>query len=198
MVHIIIPSCKPIHECEKLIEELHASCVIVESIIHTGFKVSASTNRNYGLNRSSAEYVIMVDDDMTGFYTGWDADLVDALKSNGAVAVSPRLVNADGSTGEMMGLSIPADGDVFIVKEKVLPTACICFKNDGTRFDEVFIGSGWEDTDFCKQLELRYPDKPFCIANAIKLVHNNEMKNQNGKYWVYNKQYFMLKWGAVI
>ena len=53
--------------------------------IPTGFNASASVNRNYGLMKAFEtinEYIIMIDDDIGGFYTGWQHDLVEPLKTD--------------------------------------------------------------------------------------------------------------------
>jgi hypothetical protein len=193
VIDLIIPTCKARKDVLPLVDEIRAVTPGVRVSV-TGFKVSAATNRNYGLNRAQSEIVLMCDDDMTGFFPGWDALLVKTLVENDAAVVSARLMTPEGKPGVMVGAEYDMDQPVVKVKARQLPTACICFRNDGTRFDEAFIGSGFEDNDFCLQLAMLYPERGFYISNEVKLVHINEMKNQKGKYWDANRAYFLRKW----
>ena len=101
-------------------------------------------------------------------------------------------MNKNGSIGLMMD---PGDISRPICEVSKVPTACVAFRNDGLRFDEHFIGSGFEDDDFCKQHKAKNPFAKFVIANNVKLIHENEMKNQSGKFWEHNKIVFEKKWG---
>lgn len=195
---VIIPTCKDSSgkEIARLVDEIRAATPNAARIIATGFKVSAATNRNYGLNAAQSELVFMVDDDMTGFFPGWADRMIKTMMENDAVMVSARLLAPDGSSGVMVGAEYDRASPVVRVKARQLPTACICFWNDGTRFDECFVGSGFEDNDFCLQLGARYVGAPFLIDNGAALVHVNEMKNQKGRYWDQNRAYFLRKWGA--
>jgi hypothetical protein len=108
--------------------------------------------------------------------------------------VSPRLLSPDGRLGHTLADNYDTEKKYVMIEKRRLPTACIAFINDGTKFDEMFIGSGFEDDDFCKQLSIRYPDGLFVINNMVKLAHLNEQKNQGGKYWETNRRYFLKKW----
>ena len=143
----------------------------------------------------------MVDDDMTGFTQGWAEKLTAPMvesetNTHPAIMTSPRLFAPDGTPGTMLNLTLPEFGvGPWVLSDiRALPTACVAFINEGTRFDEHYVGSGFEDTDFCHQLDARYQSAPFVIVNDLKLVHINEMKNQKGKYWQANKAYYMSKW----
>ena len=62
------------------------------------------------------------------------------------------------------------------------------------RFDEQFIG-GFEDTDFCKQMEMAYPNKHTVINENCRLVHLNEKKRQENMGNA--RKLFVEKWGWV-
>lgn len=166
---------------------------------------SASTNRNVCLYSSSAEYAVMIDDDLYRLDKGVLDDFVKNFKrleeEEKAVIASARLLKPDKSFGIMMNLPIEIHKPYQIIKQKALPTACIVFNLNKIKkaeifFDEAFYGSGWEDTDFCMQIKKAFPDGNFYIDNKVKVIHLNEMKNQKGKIYQRNKQYFLNKWNA--
>lgn len=190
-IDIIIPTCKP--EVNAQIEEIKRFNPEI-NIIATCQQMSASRNRNRGLQDSESDLVIMMDDDMTGFYEGWIDDLL-MLWTDDMVMMSARLLEPDRSLAYMLSENNDLSKPIITIEKGELPTACIMFKNDGTRFDNQFIGSGFEDNDFCLQLQEKYPEKRFVINNKCQLIHNNEKKNQGGKYWNHNKLYFNNKWG---
>ena len=66
---------------------------------------------------------------------------------------------------------------------------------DKLRYDEDFIGSGYEDTDFCLRMKERYPEQRIVINNQCRLIHIHEGKGQQGKSAGYNKAHFESIWG---
>jgi len=198
---ILVPTCKPAHRLEKFISDLLATSYAgADDLIVTSKQVSAACNRNYALHFATAPYVIMLDDDITGFYQGWDIELLKILEnSNGDFSmVSARLMNNDGTPATMMNITPDLTGPLQYVSPGYLPSACIAFRNDGLRFDENFEGSSWEDTDFCDTLHKQYPEGKFVIANSVRLVHANEMKNGNSNQFHINKAYYQQKHGRVV
>ena len=196
---ILIPTCKPYDKVKELVARImETSDTTAGNLFVTCKNVSASINRNYALQYATAPVVIMLDDDISGFFPGWDEMLVEALYlSPKHVMISARLMNANNTPGMMMSIEPNLEGK-FQYVNGFLPSACIAFHNDDTRFDENFIGSGWEDTDFCVSLQKKYPEGEFLIANEVKLVHNNEMKNGNSVMFEKNKAYFEQKHGGMI
>jgi len=195
-IDIIIPSCKHLSEVQNQVNDVALTRVSEGQIIFTGIDGSASENRNEGLARATSDIVIMMDDDMTGFYWGWDIDLVRALLTDENVIISSaRLMNKNGKCAYTMVENY--DLNVDLIASTKIPTACIAFRKSELRFDEGFIGSGFEDDDFCRQMLEKYGhDKYFVTDNRCKLTHLNEAKNQGGFYWNTNKAYFQKKWGA--
>lgn len=194
---IIIPTCKSREEIEPQVQAIRATVPEHTHIIVTGFNVSAAVNRNYGLQQATAPYVVMLDDDISGFFPGWADILCGFLTPFGfwkAAMVSARLINVDGTPGTMMDIEPDLRFNFQIVNPPgYLPSACVAFRNDGLRFDESFEGSSWEDTDFCDTLHLRYLGHFFVIANEVRLLHANEMKNGNSRVFERNKRYYMQK-----
>ncbi len=195
MVDIIIPTNKKKFQILSLIDELHKKTPKA-NLIPTCKNVSAAVNRNYGLMQSKSDIVIMVDDDVEGFFAGWEAQLIKPLINTDVAMVSARLLTNSGDLGQMVGHNYDTSKPLVEVECRQLPTACIAFRNDGTRFDNNYIGSGFEDNDFCFQLINKYgKGAKFLINNEVSLIHRNEMKNQGGINWKHNQSYFMNKWG---
>jgi len=196
MIDIIIPTNKSKKDLRLFLKNLKLSVDVTKfNIIATCFNVSAATNRNYGLVKSGLNnIVIMCDDDILNFYPGWAESLVKPLENKNVIMVSARLVNKDNTPAVMMNIKPDFSKKVIEVKERMLPSACIAFRNDGTKFDEAYEGAGFEDTDFCMQLNEKYPNGKFVIKNTVKLLHLNEMKNQLNGQLQKNKQYFEKKW----
>lgn len=193
MIDIIIPTIKKIEEIKKLVIDIKKTTDSENIIIPTCKDGSAAYNRNYGLNKAKNDIIIMLDDDITGFYDGWDFDLIKLLKEN-VIVVSARLFNPDGTPGTMVGADYNLDKEVIELQSRRVPTACIVFRNDGIRFDENYIGSGFEDDDFMNQLGIKYPKGKVLISNKCQLIHLNEKKNQTGDNWIKNKKYYLEKW----
>lgn len=184
---ILIPSIKSDVELAPLVCEMQGFSMD-NRIITTGLQESASVNRNRALERAKSEIIIMIDDDIAGFFPGWWETLISPLEEDESIVfVSARLMTVDGNLGAMMFGS----GNTSQRLESVpaAPTACCAFRNDGTRFDEGFIYSGFEDTYFCQCLTHKYKNSKVVINNECKIVHLNEMKGQ-GKGYEHNKAHY--------
>ncbi len=192
---IIIPTCKNEADVAPLLSELQGQSLGCRTFA-TCRKVSAAINRNLGLVWAQGSIAIMVDDDIAGFSPGWWRELVRPLEENPNIAiVSARLMKPSGGFGPMMfGGDKNAPGITDVPR---CPTACIAFRNDGTRFNEAFIGCGFEDDDFCAQLARRYPASRVVINNRVRVFHANEMKNQIGDIYEKNKRTFDGLWKTI-
>lgn len=195
---IIIPTCKSREAIQPLLNELETvrEKVEVHAIVATCLKASAAVNRNYGLSKAKTERIIMIDDDMTGFYSGWELDLTEPLLTNEKCKlVTARLLNPDKSMGIMMSFEHKYNmtDDYITLSENYAPTAAIAFDKGNLSFDINFIGSGFEDTDFCDEINAQNPGCQFVLANKCKLIHKNEQKHQRGYIWEQNKAYYVQK-----
>jgi glycosyltransferase involved in cell wall biosynthesis len=200
MIDIIIPTCKRPQDVKPLAREARVTAGIDVHIIATCEAVSASRNRNIGLDMATSPIRIMMDDDITGLPPGWARELVKVLEDHPeCVMVSPQLLRPDGSYGLMMGCQVPnppGTGAQVIGADRLL-TACIAIRADDLRFDENFVGSGWEDCDYSHQQNERYPGCTRMVQFDVQVIHKNEMKNQGGENWNANKRYYREKWGKV-
>ena len=189
-ISIIIPTIKIEKEIVGLISEIKGSVVHELELIIASGKRSVAVNRNIGMERAKGEFIIMCDDDVQDFPYGWDRDLIDALKQTKASMVGARLLNLNGTLQETNYRNFDLSKD-FIEVETMI-TACCAFRNTALRFDENYIGWGWEDSDFCKQLGGK-----FFVINTVKVMHRNEEKNPLGskKQVAKNRIYFLRKWG---
>jgi glycosyltransferase involved in cell wall biosynthesis len=198
IIDTIIPTIRTQDEVAPLVAELHATAGIpVRVIVVSGPGKSAAHNRNAGLDQCTSDFVCMVDDDMERFPQGWLTKLVAVLEEHPeCVMVSARLVRPDGSPGIMMGAADLAVRGVTVARQRMLPTACVVIRRNSLRYDEAYIGSGFEDTDHCYQLHKMYPDCTFLVLNDVRVVHRNEMKSQGEPWWSHNKAHFIAKWGV--
>lgn len=207
MIDIIIPTYKPIKKLKNFLSKLAESISDNYNIITTCFPVSAATNRNYGLNEATSDIVIMIDDDIKGFFPGWADKLLEPLEDKNVVMSSARLMHSKTKTGLMMSIIPDLSGKYQtetieygsplknIIPIRLLPSACVAFRRNDFRFDEAYLGAGYEDTDACMQLNEKYPNGVYVINNEVKIIHRNEMKQQLNGQLEHNKRYFHWKWG---
>jgi len=204
-IDILIPSCKDISIVEPLAKSIkettnNDNC----NFIYTADKVSAPVNRNACMWQSAktqAEYVIMIDDDIEGFYFGWESDLLTPLQDKNIILSTPWLWGKSGrcaiytsgaksytntNTGATISCRTPTTSAVMAFRKADVITA-------GMRFDEDFVGSGYEDTLFMSMLLHKYNTKYFAIAESCKLTHRNERKCQDRDTLEHNRKLFFKK-----
>lgn len=191
---IIIPTCKTEKEIQGLLDELYARSTGPRQILPICSTGSAAVNRNAGLNAVNYEVVIMVDDDIRDLPYGWNQMLADTLFKYRGAMVSARLMQPNGRVGHLMGGAPPILGQRTVAVEGKLATACVAFRRSELRFDEAFVGSGFEDDDFCFQIRRKDPEAVFLVDNRVMVTHVNEMKNQTGDNFDLNKAYLKKKW----
>lgn len=199
---VIIPSCKDEEDLNKQSGDILAADRDLTVLYSSSNDLSAALNRNACLDIAQREcqpqYIVMIDDDITGFFPGWSSLLVEPLKDPDVLYVSARLLNECGTPQVVMGFSKNVHN--AIVPVSIAPSAAIAFRNDGTRFYHEYKGSGFEDTDFHFQLKEKYGyDKKVLVNNRVKLTHLHEMKNQNGvgegfNPFEENKKIFDTRW----
>lgn len=193
---ILIPTCKQPSEIQPLIDDIEKStpgCDVWASC----HRESAAVNRNTCLWLVEVgEVAIMLDDDIEGFYPGWVDDLVKPMSDPAVVMVSARLLEPDGRFGQTCSRCYADSPEEIEIKSNgqcVIPTAAIAFRHRGHVFDENFLGSGFEDNDWCQQYLTADPNCKFIQSNRCRLIHKNEQKSQS-KYWDRNMMYFHNKW----
>ena len=195
MIDIFIPSCKD--NIDGMLDEIRRNTQSKYRLIRRCRPDSAAVNRNCCLRLMKNHVGIMLDDDITGFYPGWEEQLVAPLDDHSVIMVSARLLNLDGTFGDTCSRCLLSTPERIPIKPgpySILPTAAIAFRNFGILFDEGYVGSGFEDSDWCFEHHKQYPDGVFIQSNECRLIHLNEMKNQKGFNWAANKERFESKW----
>jgi glycosyltransferase involved in cell wall biosynthesis len=172
------------------------------NVIATCQDASAAVNRNYGLAMAESPIVVMLDDDISGFKPGWLPALLKPFEDEEVVLVSARLVDEFGKRAPMMGGLCPMDNEWHPVNNSGyrdftrVTTAAIAFRNPHGQvlFDEEFIGSGYEDTDWMNRMNIAHQFERFLVNNRCRLIHANHEQNQGGEYFIHNKAYYLSKW----
>jgi FkbM family methyltransferase len=185
-VSICIPTCRSREEISAMVccleghsqgYEVYASCLPGKS---------ASVNRNNCLDNVSGDIILMLDDDIAGFYPGWIYDLIEPLNNFTVTIISARLMKPDGSFGLTMFQGDQRKDGVTDVPR--VPTAAIAFRRNNLRFNEAYIKSGFEDDQFCFEMQEMFGGR-VVINNNCRLIHVNEQKGQSGA-WEHNKRIF--------
>lgn len=201
MIDVIIPTMRQPYSLTRLLEQIEATAGYPHRVIVTGADASAAVNRNLGLSRSGGDLVAMVDDDVEfgDASHGWLRVLYEALHRPEVVMVSAQLFTSRGAFAYMTGLDDcglpPRRAGETVVPSRRLLTACCALKPHGLRFDEEYVGSGFEDVDFCNQLARVRPDGVFLVCHDAHAIHKNEAKNQGGRNWKRNEALYLSKWG---
>lgn len=170
-VSIIIPTCKTQDQINKQKLEILNTAVFNKNVVFTCQPASAAANRNLGLRMTQGHIVIMLDDDITGFFPGWDEVLLKPMFDHPEFGVvSARLTDGLGRNAHMMG--DPGDDQTPVVDciDNKVCTACIAFRRSTIMFDENFIGSGFEDDDFMRQMRAKFPNDRIVINNRCRLI----------------------------
>lgn len=202
MIDIILVSNKTEDQLKKNIIQIKENTPEDYNLILTGTPFSASKNRNIGLAKVKSGIFIMLDDDIFGFYKGWLPELVRPLLNSEKVIIgSARLIKEDGSLSFMMGGKIEKRHEPIQEVERVkfnnyyrVTTACLAIRRNPILFDENFIGSGFEDTDYMNRINESYPNHKMVINNSCRLIHMNNKTNQGDFFFSKNKEYYMSKY----
>lgn len=205
MITVAIPTLLTKEQIQPRIEEIRKT--FSGEIITSCIKQSASKNRNWCLDNATGGIIIMIDDDITGFYPDWTSDLISPLFKypNLYSMVSIRCLNKEKNLGAMLGdpnTTIVGDYQKALHTERtglsIVCSAGIAFIKDDIRFDEGYKAANYEDSDFCMQFNQKYPNKSIIINNTCKLIHLNEQKKIENNCNQYNKDYFNKKWNTNI
>ena len=198
-ITVAVPTLKTIEQLQDIKKELESTVDLSNTeILFSCQNASASINRNWVLSHAKGDLIIMVDDDMKGFFPGWIDLLIKPFEDINVVMSSARLMTKDGNLGFMIGLNQGTqiqNGNLIDIKSKVVPSACICIRKNESRYDENFIGCGFEDTDYCIRLCQEYPNGKIIVVDNCRLIHLQEMKNETGVFWNKNRETFFSKWG---
>ncbi len=176
-MNIIIPTCKTADQIQPLVDEVRATATGGWILIIQSEKAIVSVNRNKGLDKATANLVIMIDDDVYDLPIGWNEALVKPLEHKEIDIVSARIINSDGTdfidkynVFKLHYRKVPFSSIYF----DYVPTTCCAFRNTTNRFDETLTGA--EDVDFCRK---HY--KRFLVRNDLVIKHRHEDKTDSFK-----------------
>jgi len=146
-------------------------------------KQSVVKNRLDCLGRSKALYVLWLDDDIKFQTVGWDKHLYKKINSDpklGVVGINiVHYQAANNNPTRVHGETVGVCGAVMMTR-----------KIEGVDFDLNYVGSQWEDTDYCVTCT-KAGYKVF-QDNTLWALHYNEEKNRD---YSHNQTYFNKKWG---
>jgi glycosyltransferase involved in cell wall biosynthesis len=198
MITICVPTNKTQAEVVKQREDILSTIKSGDVEVFASCQVgSAAFNRNYCLDKAKGNIIIMLDDDITGFFPGWDTVLVAPLINDVSVSmVSARLLKEDNSPARMMYDNRDYSPGYHASHYNLVPTGCVAFKKSVVRFDE-FYTVRYEDADFCNQMKLMYPEKSMFINNDCKLVHKGGYHKHHWLEERKDRRHYHVKWGMV-
>lgn len=195
---IIIATNKSREKIQAQITEIENNTPEPHRIIATCQPLSAAKNRNFGLECADSSIIIMCDDDITGYYKGWLSDMISPFSSHpDCILLSARLLDKNKNIAHMMGVyGVPNKGlhrasKFWNNRYYRVATACIAFRKNSVRFNDDFIGSGYEDTSFMNRINLSFPESYMLINNNCYLIHLNEEKGQGGENFNHNKSTYL-------
>jgi glycosyltransferase involved in cell wall biosynthesis len=199
-VTVGVPTLKSLDQLQSLKKELESTVDLNNTeILFSCQNASASINRNWILDHAKGDFIIQVDDDMKGFFPGWVGKLIQPFNNDtNVIMTSARLMKTDGNVNFMIGLNTGThiqNGNLIEVTSKSIPSACICIRKNSLKYDEAYIGCGYEDTDYCLRLSQMFPIGKVIVIDDCRIIHLQEMKNELGDYLTHNKQVFLSKWG---
>ncbi len=197
LLDVIVPTCKTKSELlPGLAIEIMATAGMPVRVIETCQQASAAHNRNYGLDRAKSPLRVMIDDDIERLPDNWAVDMVQVMDWHpDCVMLSPQLINPDNTFAFMMGCPTSKASGLSILPQQRLLTAFVMIRDNDLRFDENFVGSGWEDDGYSADLRARYPQGTWMVCHDIRVIHRNEQKNQRANFQK-NKEYYESKWGT--
>jgi glycosyltransferase involved in cell wall biosynthesis len=180
---IIIPTCKTLDQvADQMGEAVRTAGLHDVRMIVTCNDGSAAANRNLGLDLSTSDPLVMMDDDIEGFPMFWARDLLNIWNAHpDFVMLSPQLMRPEGGYAWMKGpdgqLGMgprPTEG-VTILEKQMLLSACIMVGRNDIRFDENFKGSGYEDDAYSDDLRAWCPQGKWLLCHGVEVVHRNNM-----------------------
>jgi GT2 family glycosyltransferase len=147
-----------------------------------------AANRNAGRDRARHDLVAFVDDDVLT-PPCWTSRLLATLAARpDAGAVSARLVSLWGQAQTRPDV---APGEVAAA---LIPGTCFVYSRrrvTDQRFDEDYLGSQWEDTDWMMRVRAR--GLATLVNGDVSVLHANELKRN--EWWEANRRRFVARWG---
>lgn len=141
------------------------------------------------LKKFKGDLVIFMDDDvlLPPFFASKMIATLAARPEAGVV--SAIMTNPDGTK----------QNGVFCKPNQILdtlpPGTCFCYSKErlgDCEFDENYVGSQWEDTDFMVQVHEKKL-KTYGLG-SVHIIHDNNWTGHTNETWKQNMDYFVQKW----
>ncbi len=188
---VIIPAYEDTPRLRRAIWSVQQTADLPFELIVAQSKQCVAKNRNAGLARATQDLTFFLDDDVL-LPAGWMSRLAAVLgraADRGAVGGhltfpngAPQTRRPDLRPGELWEVTIP--GTCFVYSRARVADQ---------RFDEEYLGSQWEDTDWMWAIQARGL-KTF-ITGDVHAVHDHQLAENR---WLReNMQRFLEKWGRL-
>ncbi|GEM_PF-3334419 len=190
-VSVIIPAYDDTAKLRRALWSIRQTADMPYELIVSRAKQCVAKNRNAGLNLATQDLVIFLDDDVL-LPPGWMSRLVAALGARkGYGAICAHLTFADGSPQTRRPDLLP--GELW---EITIPGTCFVYSRarvHDIRFDENYLGSQWEDTDWMWQVKRQ--GLKVGMTGDVWVLHDHA--DSENKWLVPNAEYFRGKWGEL-
>ncbi len=188
-ISVIIPAYADRPRLHRAVRSVETTTDLPFELVVALAPQQVAANRNAGLARATQDLCAFLDDDVV-LPPGWASRLVAVLDARPDVgAVSGKLVFPDGrpqtrrpdlGPGELWEIPIP--GTCFVY----------CRSRVGDPyFDQTYLGSQWEDTDWVWQLRER--GFPTVMTGDVTVVHDHQLSEN--QWFFENAERFQRKWG---
>ncbi len=190
-VDVVLPVWSDSDHLRRTLWSIRRTADLPYSLIVSCARRSVAENRNAGLDRGRHDVTFFLDDDVL-LPPHWMSRLLSVLaRRDDLGAVGPHLTFPNGAPqtrrpdlapGELWEVTIP--GTVFVYSRR---------RVGDPRFDEAYLGSQWEDTDWMWQLR----DRGFSTAltGDVHVLHEHAAKVN--RWLEENMRTFHEKWGRL-
>lgn len=190
LLSIIIPVYEPTANLARTIWSIKQTIDVPCQVIVQIEKQSVAKNRNAGLEKATGEVIAFVDDDVI-LPPHWTSQLLAFLdKYEDCGVVAPRMTGPAGEPQNNLSKVLPGTylkcrppGTLFMYdRERV----------GDCKFDEEYVASQWEDTDFMRQVEAKGL-RCYCMGD-VWILHEMNLTQANQEVWDKNKAHYQSKW----
>lgn len=152
-------------------------------------QMSAASNSNNLMSLANNDTVILMDEDLEFIDHGWDIEMINTLnREDKWGVVAPQILDRN---GRKIGPK-HIEGQITVGGE--MWGAILCFnKQDGVRYDENYIKTIFDDTDFLYQY---LKSGRLLVSNgSVKVKHMRPCSRDSRPDWFkINMHYFNEKW----
>ena len=188
---VIIPAYDDSDRLRRLLWMIEQTADMPVELIVACAKQCVAKNRNAGLDRASHDLTFFMDDDVM-LPPHWMSRLTAVLRSADDIgAASAHLIFPNGAPQTRRADLAPGES-----WEVTIPGTCFAYSRQRVgdqRFDEEYIGSQWEDTDWMwtiQRLGLRT-----VMTGDVQVLHDHVLKESQ---WLrHNGARFLGKWGKL-